>query len=542
MSSVQEELEKTPFSLTKRKKAYRLVQKTGQIAANVALCYVGGATAMNTLGQTDEQIGPFPVEVGMTLNQNELSKLGLSAQTHIGINNIGPKSETHSFGPEVTVEITDISKNIFRSNLASLNSTGAEQKSWEDQSFEDIAQIRDRKEQIFLKSLGVFGLGAIGTASTVRVAAGLTRGRKRPFTPSNLFHSPQVIGAASALTILGGASGITVAQYDQDKLLGSTSTGAVAEAELVAKQTSGLDKINEGYLDNFDSIIALNDLIEQESAQSQYYGQSELVHIVKSDEHNINDAAILEKEIERVGANRVVMLGDPSDFGTIDEFNNVSLYDAIPYAGGEIPTDILAGNHDTMELMRLLGERENVAVVGDKERGEIKAITMGGLRTLMVSEPQYAPDKSFDDPVENAAAYEELGEEITVMLREAEESGEPIDLVLTHNKALFEYFDTSLVAGTMAGHTHKAKVEFSENGWYANPGSIGAGGLRAAKTENDGLREYQIVYYDASCQMIKIQTIGLPHVASKEDMTVSTRYNEQYDPALNISKRCVQNK
>lgn len=507
-------------------------QKVGRIGATALLCHIAGGAAMNEFGQTTESIGPVDVSVGLKLNAHSPWMLGLTGTTEAGINDINTTFNTHSVGPEIVIEPENLDIAMLRTRyLPSVNRANSEIPSVQADITADIQHIRDDAVTIAAKSGLYYGGGALAAGSLMLLSS--ERRRKRV---GEALRSQQALGSLAAISVFVGTSAVGFAQFDAENFSAPQKSGAAAEAELLAKSAGSLSSANEKYLDNALSFLTIADLIAREASDSSNDGEPALTVMVKSDEHNTDDSALVAIEIERTNPDAIISLGDLTDFGTPDELNGL-LFRNMPYDNGDTPFYVLGGNHDSERTMMALGKIKNTVAVGEK-RGEVEELSIGGLRVLAISAPEYTPDKSFDSSgVEEE--YSVLRSEVTKRLESASLNNTPFDIVMTHNPELFTDIDRSLMSGLLAGHTHKPAITTPKNkAWYANPGSDSAGGLRSMKS--DSSRSYFTLYFDKSCQLMKIDKVSLPRVGSADEITLGTVRNSAYDPEKNTTERCAQ--
>lgn len=271
-------------------------------------------------------------------------------------------------------------------------------------------------------------------------------------------------GGLVAAVLLAVLLGATICHpYQPGAFAAPRLEGALAEApwlmELSGQLLDTIKRLSEQF-----GLIAVN--LEELSGRMERFqpppesAEIRVLHI--SDLHN-NPAALelIEKVAAAFQVNMIIDTGDLTDYGSTLEAEFAARLTALP-----CPYLFLPGNHDTPQSVALL-RREGAIIIGP-ETLELEGLRIAGL-----------PDPG---SLDNSAA---VGEE-KLLLEEARRTAgalpaveERPDIFALHNPLTAAPFLGELPL-LLAGHTHRASLEFAEESGtiIINAGTTGAAGVR----------------------------------------------------------------
>ena len=502
-------------------------KKFGRLAAGTALAFSGGAVGMNTYGQSNESIGPFKVSVGLKVGPGEGTDISdsFAGGTTVGLNDIRERFPTHSFGPRLSAELSDVNIPYFR------NQDTPPTETFTNLASSDVERILADKNMIVARSLGSFVIGA-SLVSLLLAAAGSRKNENRNIR--SFLHEAGYVGAATL--VMAGSSGVGYeqAKHNPNAFLEPTKSSTVAEAEVMANSIGALRTLDKGALKNVTGFLSFVDLIQTEAERRSGIPEPSLTLLIKSDAHNRPDDDLIMAEEQRRSIDAVIDLGDETDFGSAEENSMIT-------EPSNKPLYATPGNHDSPETSKTIDALPNTTVVG---KGKIAHWDIDGLRVLAIGDIFYEPNDKVEDNDTDRNVVENIRQKIVAELDAADEAGEPYDMLFTHEPYLYENLDLK-VSGTVSGHRHFYKFSPGENGpWNLQVGSIGGAGLRMLNgTAHDGEegitpQQYNVLEMDSSCQLIRVINVSITTLGTEKKYSETTTVNDAYDPALSTDTRC----
>jgi predicted phosphodiesterase len=507
------------------------------VSACAVICGAGGAVSMNTLGQTEAKLGPVTAEVGLQIDGNPHELFGFAGGTRVGLAGMDTTFDTHPFGPSVNGAIRSIDLQSTQAAIGPTVTTGQLEQNMRQQISEDLDHLERQKSEIIIRSLGAFAGGIIGSGALLEALMWASR-EKNQLKLRELLRNNVPLGIAGSLVVGMGSSAVAGISYDPSQFASPQKSGAVASAEILAKSSDKIRVADERNANTAVAVLAFINSIEAEAKLEEGIEQPAFRIIVISDNHMVDPSKLVNSEIKQSPTPAVVIdLGDITNFGTPNENTAAKKW----YERIKASVYLAPGNHDDDETPEKIGEVPTVNVVG---KGQIASFNIGGERVLAIGDPLYTPSPSVPPTESELNQLEEMRETARKLIEDADDNGEPYDIIITHEPNFLDDIDVH-GAGVLEGHTHKQETEFNEEGWVINPGTTGGAGLRrfqAVTQDSDNEtapRSYTVLSIVPNCQLSEVKEVSYRAAGSDDTYSVTQRINPNYDPELDGSTRCL---
>lgn len=507
--------------------------KTARMAGALSLSVLSASFLMNTIGKTDEQIGPIPVSLGFNYNPLLHPIDDLKGGVHVGLEDAYAGYPTHTVGPELLMTPTDVDFQGLQDQL-SLGIGGPGESvstSPKDTALADIDRIQDEKYLILGRSLGAAALGAALPAGVIML---YTRSKKH----GGHGYRDALIGTGAASALLFGptAAGLFQMATSENAMAQPTYHGGLAELHQQLQDIPDFPEIANKGLNNLAGVYSLASLIDEKAQRDANIPVITKRIMTGSDPHSTDDSGYVLQENERNPLDAYIVSGDYVNFGFTYE-DGLLYAKEVTEAG--IPEYGVAGNHDPRRVMEILDKIPGMHVAN---KGELVAWNISGLRALAIGDPNYYTGGPLPDEMQTPEEHDALREQIVIEVNRAKNIGTGYDIIVTHEYELIDGLDVD-VQGIIVGHTHKFNFENPEGKpWVLTNGSITGAGLRS-DSDADGEptpQQYGILSLDGACQLVQLESISNDPLSPTEESTYSRVLNRNYDPELaKASDRCA---
>lgn len=283
-----------------------------------------------------------------------------------------------------------------------------------------------------------------------------------------------VAGAVSFVAVVGGVAfaSFVPASFDQPEFEG-TLAGAPDVVSTVQRHIDDVGVVESRLASLSDRLVTLYHSVEGTGAPT-----SDVVLLHVSDLHsNPVGVELVGETARRFDVDAVIDTGDITSFGSsIEELivNRIARID--------VPYHVVPGNHDHDSIRNALTE----AGVSVLDPGEVE---IGGVRILGVGEPTFTADNEVPESVWDMrleASAEQIAEQVRTRRP---------DVVAVHNPVQLRDALGSFDVG-LAGHRHRAVIEYHEGTVLVEAGSAGATGVGALMEESDLPYQMQLLRFE----------------------------------------------
>jgi predicted phosphodiesterase len=410
----------------------------------------GAWLALEAFGTSTVTAGPFQVNLDADFGR------GL---TDIGLPPLGRlQADTHLGPLHVRADLHEIDVDALRTELS-------------EGGLEGLAQTLETRTLDHLLPFGlrIFAIGVAGG-----VALGLLAFRAVP-------RRVEVAGL-TALVVVAGSIGLSVATYDPRAFLSPTYSGTLSLAPKLFGPVRGTIERVGYFRDQLQSVVA-GAARAYAAVEANPFGATPEISVLHiSDVHLSTLGMDFAQELARsFDVDLVLDTGDTSSFGTEAE---AIILQTIP--GFDRPYVWVRGNHDSLSFQQAVGSQPNAEAL-DGETADVRGLTIYGL-----GDPYFNQERGA--PVEDDAVVELIRSAGPRVLADVEAASRPPDIVAVHDRRMAE-----TVAGrvplVVSGHFHSDAVEVRDGTIFLQVGSSGGAGPTGFANEPGEPFSAEILYF-----------------------------------------------
>jgi predicted MPP superfamily phosphohydrolase len=392
-----------------------------RIAAAVALVSIGSvAVGVMLFAQTHINVGPFHAEMSVSPS--------IHGGTEVDIPPLGSLHLDSHKGP-IHLKV----------DLGSLDQQRTEQLIDDPAAISAAGQNAVDDVTGGIMRLGLRALGA-GVLCAMFLAALIFRNVRRVAWSGGV-----------ALLVTGGSLGLAAVTVNPDSIAEPRYEGLLVNAPAVVGDARRIADNYGRYADQLSELVSnvsrIYTTVSKLPAYAPAANTTRILHV--SDLHlNPSSWGLIRTVVENFDIDAVIDTGDMVDWGSPAEEQYVSNISSL-----KVPYIYVRGNHDSTAIQAAVARQKNAIVLDDK------VTTVAGLTVAGIGDPEFTPDKSVQEPVQNAddPAANPLLQSGDALAKTIRESTTKVDIALVHDPAMAGPL-SGVVPLVLAGHLHKRAV------------------------------------------------------------------------------------